>query len=93
MVIKTLNSNNVTTRKSRQFSNEMHFYEDIVPTIQQFEQVANVPESDRIDAIVQQYGSRLSLDSSNLKFGFGNNYYHYTLNFHSQMPNMQTQMR
>lgn len=42
--------------------NEVNFYSDIIPAIKQFEAAANVPENERIDAFVQYFGFRLSLD-------------------------------
>lgn len=43
---------------------EVHFYSDIIPAIESFEQYANVPVSQRIDAFIESPGSRISLDSS-----------------------------
>lgn len=44
------------------FAKETHFYSDIIPAIEQFEQSANVPENERIDAFIPYIGSRFSLD-------------------------------
>lgn len=62
LVFKTLKAGNVSSRKSRQFMNEMHFYGDIIPTLETFERASNVPKSDRIDGFGRYFGSRLSLD-------------------------------
>lgn len=68
LVCKTMNSGLVSSKQSIQFSNEMHFYADILPAIQQFEQSKNIPENERIDAFVRYFGSRLSLNSSMIYF-------------------------
>ncbi|KAJ6644273.1 hypothetical protein Bhyg_09240, partial [Pseudolycoriella hygida] len=52
----------VTPSHSKQFLNEVHFYSDIIPAIEQFEQKAKVPQSERFDAFVRYFGSRVSLD-------------------------------
>lgn len=59
---KTTRLGSVSVRQSTQFMNEVHFYSEIVPAIKQFEAAADVPENERIDAFVQYFGSRLSLD-------------------------------
>lgn len=46
------------------FVKEAHFYSDVVPAIELFEQIRNVPENERINAFIRCIGSRLSLDPS-----------------------------
>lgn len=59
---KTTFPGQITPTQSKQFWNEMHFYSDIVPAIEQFEQSKNIPETDRVNAFAQYFGSRLSSD-------------------------------
>lgn len=49
-------------------ANEIHFYSDIVPAIEQFEQNSNVPEIERIDAFVRYFGARLSMNPGEFFF-------------------------
>lgn len=51
-------------KKSSQVFKEMHFYSDIIPAIEQFEQITNVPTTERIDAFVKCFGSRMSSNPS-----------------------------
>lgn len=46
------------------FVKETHFYSDIIPALEHFQRVSNVPETDRIDAFIRCLGSRISLDPS-----------------------------
>lgn len=48
------------------FVKEVRFYSDIIPAVEQFEQAANVPENERVDAFIPCLGSRFSLDPSEL---------------------------
>ncbi|XP_055317996.1 uncharacterized protein LOC129576655 [Sitodiplosis mosellana] len=64
LVCKTPAGVSISSSHSKQFSNEMHFYSVIVPAIELFEQNANVPKTERIDAFVRYFGARLSLDSN-----------------------------
>lgn len=62
LVFKTTLSGSISARKLKQFWKEVHFYLDIIPAVQQFEEVANIPETERIDAFARHFGSRLSID-------------------------------
>lgn len=62
-VVKTTFAGIISPTQSKQFWNEVHFYSDIIPAIEKFEQSSNIPESDRIDAFVRYFGSRLSLNN------------------------------
>ncbi|XP_055295161.1 uncharacterized protein LOC129564935 [Sitodiplosis mosellana] len=44
------------------FVKETHFYLDVIPAIEHFERISNVPECDRIDAFIRCFGSRISLN-------------------------------
>ncbi|XP_055309442.1 uncharacterized protein LOC129573174 [Sitodiplosis mosellana] len=44
------------------FVKETHFYSDIIPAIEIFETMKNVPKTDRIDAFIPCPGSRISLN-------------------------------
>lgn len=44
------------------FMKEIHFYSDIIPAIEQFQKIVNMPEMEKIDAFVRYFGSRLSLN-------------------------------
>lgn len=46
------------------FEKEAHFYTEIIPIIEQFEQNANVPQDERIDMFIRCFGCRTSLDPS-----------------------------
>lgn len=46
------------------FVKEVHFYSDIIPAIESFEEIADVPENERIDTFIQCFGSRISLETS-----------------------------
>ncbi|XP_055321212.1 uncharacterized protein LOC129577737 [Sitodiplosis mosellana] len=46
------------------FVKEVHFYANIIPAIQQFEQCTNVPEAERLNVFIQCLGSRISLNSN-----------------------------
>lgn len=46
------------------FVKENHFYSDIIPALEIFQQSANVPKHERIDAFIKCPGSRISLDPS-----------------------------
>lgn len=48
------------------FVKEAHFYSDIIPAIEVFENISNVMESERVDAFIRCFGSRISLDSGNI---------------------------
>lgn len=43
------------------FVKEAHFYSDIIPAFEDFECACNVPESEKIDAFIKCFGSRISL--------------------------------
>ncbi|XP_031638778.1 uncharacterized protein LOC116350921 [Contarinia nasturtii] len=43
------------------FVNEVRFYTDIIPALEQFEEIANVPLKERLDAFIPCLGSRFSL--------------------------------
>lgn len=47
------------------FIKEANFYSIIIPALDHFQQVSNVPETKRIDAFIRYVGSRFSLDPSN----------------------------
>lgn len=51
-------------RSTSDFTKEIQFYSVIVPAIQHFEKIENVPKIERIDAFPRYFGSRLSLNSS-----------------------------
>ncbi|XP_031633860.1 uncharacterized protein LOC116347423 [Contarinia nasturtii] len=46
------------------FVNEVRFYTDIIPALEQFEEIANVPLEERLDALIPCLGSRFSLNSN-----------------------------
>lgn len=48
------------------FVKENRFYSDIIPTLENFQVISNVPESERIDSFIRCFGSRISLNSGNL---------------------------
>lgn len=50
------------------FIKETHFYSDIIPAIEMFEIMRNVPTGDRIDAFIQCTGSRISLNPSKFDY-------------------------
>lgn len=50
------------------FVKENGFYSDVLPTIKNFEEISHVPFTERIDAFVHCYGSRISLDPSKSTF-------------------------
>lgn len=62
LVCKITRKGSVSARQSMQFKNEVHFYSDIIPAIKQFEEAVNVPRTERLDAFVLYFGSRLSLN-------------------------------
>lgn len=44
------------------FMNEIHFYSDIIPAIEQFQVIVNMPDNEKIDAFLRYFGSRMSLN-------------------------------
>lgn len=46
------------------FVKEAHFYSDIIPALEQFQEESKVPYADRIDAFIRCLGSRISLNTS-----------------------------
>lgn len=46
------------------FEKEIQFYSTIVPAIEHFEEMENVPQIERINDFARYYGSRLSLNPS-----------------------------
>lgn len=46
------------------FVKEARFYSNIIPALEQFQETSKVPETDRIDAFIQCFGARLSLNPS-----------------------------
>lgn len=46
--------------QSLMFTNEIHFYTDILEALKRFEETANIPQNERIDAFARYFGSRLS---------------------------------
>lgn len=46
------------------FVKEINFYANIIPAVQYVEEKANVPQNERIDAFIQHFGARISLDPS-----------------------------
>lgn len=47
-----------------EFTKEINFLANVVPAIQRFEEIENVPQIERIKAFPRYFGSRLSLNSS-----------------------------
>lgn len=47
--------------QSKTFMKEINFYSDIIPAIEQFQEIVKIPKSERIDAFIRYFGSRLSL--------------------------------
>lgn len=45
------------------FVKEIRFYSDIIPAVQEFEILSNVPSEKRLDAFITHIGSRISLKS------------------------------
>lgn len=54
------------------FVKENHFYSDIIPALEIFQQNSNVPHSQQIDAFIRCPGSRISLNSSKISRKFEN---------------------
>lgn len=50
-----------TAPQSQYFMKEIYFYSEIIPAIEQFQEIVNMPENEKIDAFVRYFGSRLSL--------------------------------
>lgn len=61
---KAIKSQENLDKSLSQFTKETHFYTDIVPVFKHFEELENIPQIDRIDAFLQYFGSRLSLNPS-----------------------------
>lgn len=55
-------------KPSLSFVKEARFYSDIIPALQQFEKLADVPEEERLDVFIEYVGSRISLDPSMLNY-------------------------
>lgn len=66
MVFKATLSGSISARKLKQFEKEVHFYSNIIPAVNQFQEAANIPEAERIDAFAQHFCSRLSLNSGKI---------------------------
>lgn len=66
LVCKRTPGGSISASHSKQFLNEIYFYSNIIPAIKKFEEDSNIPHTERIDAFVQYFGSRLSLDSSKI---------------------------
>lgn len=49
------------------FVKEINFYSNIIPAIKHVEEIANAPQNERIDAFIHHFGSRISLDPSNVQ--------------------------
>lgn len=64
MVCKAISPKTDLDRSLTIFAKEIHFYSDIVPAIEKFEEIENVPQIERINAFAQCFGSRLSLNPS-----------------------------
>lgn len=48
--------------QSIHFMKEIHFYSEIIPAIERFQEIVNMPEHEKLDAFVRYFGSRLSLN-------------------------------
>lgn len=44
------------------FMKELHFYTEIIPAIEQFQRIVEMPENEKIDAFVRYLSSRLSIN-------------------------------
>lgn len=44
------------------FMKEMNFYSNIIPAIEQFQDIVKMPENEKIDAFIRYFGTRLSLN-------------------------------
>lgn len=47
------------------FVKEAHFYSNIIPALEYFQQISHVPETEKINAFIRYSGSRISLNPSN----------------------------
>lgn len=70
LVVKAMLPGPVSVKESKKFLKEVHFYSNIVPTLEQFEASANIPETERIDAFARYFCSRLSLNPGEILFYF-----------------------
>lgn len=62
MVIKRMLPGPVTVDNAKQFAKEVHFYSDIIPALEEFEKISNIPETERFDAFGRYFCSRFLLN-------------------------------
>ena len=48
--------------QSRIFTHEINFYSEIIPAMEEFQEIVKMPENEKIDAFLQYFGSRMSLN-------------------------------
>lgn len=68
LVFKAMLPGAISTKRSKQFWKEAHFYSNIIPALERFEEAANVPETERIDAFARYFCSRLSLNPGKIQY-------------------------
>lgn len=62
LAFKTMRPDRDIAVQSMIFMKEIHFYSDIIPAIERYQEIVKVPESERIDAFIRYFGTRLSLN-------------------------------
>lgn len=62
LAFKTMHPDRDIAGQSKIFMKEINFYSEIIPAIEQFQEIVKIPKSERIDAFIRYFGSRLSLN-------------------------------